>query len=53
MMDFTNHLQNRYLLSFAPRNPHVGLHRITVKLREPAGMSVSARGSYWVRGAAD
>ena len=33
MLDFTNHLHSRYLLSFQPRNPEPGLHRIVVRLR--------------------
>jgi hypothetical protein len=27
MNDFTNHLHSRYLLSFAPKSPHPGVHR--------------------------
>jgi VWFA-related protein len=49
MADFANHLQNRYLLSFEPKNPQPGLHRITVRLREPSNLSVLARSNYWVR----
>ena len=29
MNDFTNHLHSRYLLSFAPKEPHPGLHLLT------------------------
>lgn len=49
MNDFTNHLHSRYLLSFAPKNPHPGLHRIRVRLKD-AGNTVLARTSYWAEG---
>ncbi len=45
--DFTNHLQSRYLLSIAPRDPHPGLHQIRVRLRDTGGNTVLARTSYW------
>jgi len=48
MNDFTNHLRGRYLLSFTPRNPHPGLHRLGVKLAERNQSTVLARTSYWV-----
>jgi VWFA-related protein len=47
MLDFTNHLRSRYLLSFAPKDPHVGLHRIRVGLRKPGDATVLARTRYW------
>src|SRR5579864_835369 len=47
MNDFTNHLHSRYLLSFAPENPHSGLHQLQVKLRDPHVGTVLARTSYW------
>jgi VWFA-related protein len=49
MNDFTNHLHSRYLLSFAPKNPHAGLHQIRVRLRDK-GNTVLARRSYWAEG---
>jgi VWFA-related protein len=50
MTDFTNHLHSRYLLSFAPKNPHPGLHQIRVRLRVGADATVLARSSYWAEG---
>jgi len=47
---FTNHLHSRYLLSFAPKDPHPGLHQIRVRLRNADGDSVLARTSYWAEG---
>ena len=50
MIDFTNHLHSRYLLSFAPKSPHPGLHQIRVRLKGAPGASVLARTSYWAEG---
>ena len=47
MTDFTNHLHNRYLLSFAPKEPHPGLHKLRVRLRDSTNTVVLARSSYW------
>ena len=47
MNDFDNHLRSRYLLSFQPRNPHPGLHKIQVHLKDPSKRTVSARSAYW------
>jgi VWFA-related protein len=47
MLDFTNHLHSRYLLSFEPRNPRPGLHKIRVRLKDPGSTVVLARSSYW------
>jgi VWFA-related protein len=49
MNAFTNHLHNRYLLSFAPQNPHPGMHRLSVRLALPGTSMVVARTSYWVK----
>ncbi len=49
MTDFSNHLNNRYLLSFQPSKPHPGLHQLTVRLKEPGGATILARSSYWAR----
>ncbi|HTW30900.1 MAG TPA: VWA domain-containing protein [Candidatus Sulfotelmatobacter sp.] len=51
MNDFTNHLHSRYLLSFAPKSPHQGLHEIRVRLKDSGGDTVLARTSYWAEGA--
>lgn len=50
MLDFTNHLHSRYLLSFQPQDPHPGLHELRVRLRNPAKGEILARGSYWANG---
>lgn len=46
MIDFSNHLHSRYLLSIEPKNPRAGLHRLQVRLREPNGREVLARSRY-------
>jgi VWFA-related protein len=51
MIDFTNHVHNRYLLSIEPKNPHPGLHRLKVQLRDEHDGVVLARSSYWAAGA--
>jgi VWFA-related protein len=51
LVDFTNHLHSRYVLSFEPQKPHPGLHKIEVRLKQPeAGVSVLSRTSYWAMG---
>jgi len=50
MVDFTNHLHSRYLLSIEPRNPHEGLHQLRVRLRDAGDRVVLARSSYWAVG---
>jgi VWFA-related protein len=48
MNSFANHLHNRYLLSFEPKNPRPGLHQIRVRLKDPAeGQTVLFRSNYW------
>jgi VWFA-related protein len=51
MTDFTNHLHSRYLLSFAPKDPHPGLHKLLVRLRDGKDATVLARTSYWAEAA--
>lgn len=47
LIDFTNHLHSRYLLSFEPKDPQAGLHRIHLRLTEPGDRTFLARSSYW------
>jgi hypothetical protein len=47
MLSFANHLHSRYLLSFEPRDPHPGLHRIRVSLKQASNQTVLFRSSYW------
>lgn len=47
MNDFTNHLHSRYLLSFAPKEPHPGLHLLSVRVKDGKDAVVLSRTSYW------
>jgi VWFA-related protein len=50
MFDFTNHLHNRYVLSFQPKHPHPGLHQLSVRMRNGSNhWTVLARTSYWAQ----
>jgi len=53
LIDFANHLHNRYELSFEPKNPHPGLHQIRVRLRDAkSNDTLIYRTTYWVSPAA-
>ncbi|HEV2710411.1 MAG TPA: VWA domain-containing protein [Edaphobacter sp.] len=45
----TNHLRNRYILSFYPTSRKPGLHTITVRLAHHPELMVSARRNYWLQ----
>jgi hypothetical protein len=47
LVAISNHVPNRYVLSFYPQSPHPGLHALTLKLKEYPHLEVSARTSYW------
>ena len=47
----SNHIHNRYVLSFQPPSPHPGLHVLELKLPGYSGLSITARGSYWAESA--
>src|ERR1039458_648118 len=51
MIDFSNHLHSRYLLSIEPKSPHAGLHQLLVTVRNQGDRTVLARSSYWAAGA--
>jgi VWFA-related protein len=43
----SNHIPNRYVLSFQPQSPHPGLHVINLSLPNYTKLAVTARTSYW------
>jgi VWFA-related protein len=47
MVAFSNHLPNRYVLSFQPQAPHPGLHAIELRMKDHPEFVVTARSSYW------
>ena len=51
MNHFSNHLHSRYLLSFAPKDPHPGLHQLRVRLKDGKNGTVLARTTYWAEDA--
>ena len=44
---FANDLSNRYILSFQPTNPTVGLHSLQVTLPQHPELHATARTAYW------
>jgi hypothetical protein len=44
--ELSNHMPNRYMLSFVPQNPHAGLHALALTSNRQ-GVTVTARTSYW------
>jgi VWFA-related protein len=47
MMTLSNHVPNRYILSFHPQSPHPGLHALTLRLKNYPNLEIQARSSYW------
>jgi VWFA-related protein len=47
MMSLSNHIPNRYVLSFEPQSPHPGIHAISLRLKDYTDLVVTARSSYW------
>jgi len=47
LQTISNHIPNRYVLSFQPQSPHPGLHVIQLRLPNYEGLAVTARSSYW------
>ena len=45
--DISNHIPNRYILSFQPQSPHAGFHALTLRVPNYANLEVTARSSYW------
>ncbi|HEY4355048.1 MAG TPA: VWA domain-containing protein [Acidobacteriaceae bacterium] len=47
LLTISNHLPNRYVLSFAPHEPHPGIHALELRVPGLQGVQVTARASYW------
>ena len=47
LAEISNHVPNRYVLSFQPQSPHPGFHAIELRLRDHPGLRVTARSGYW------
>ena len=50
LITISNHVPNRYVLSFRPQSPHLGAHALNLTLKAYPQLSVEARSSYWVEG---
>ena len=50
LQTLTNHIPNRYVLSFHPVNPHPGVHAVSLYLKDRPNLKVAARSSYWAEG---
>jgi hypothetical protein len=48
LITISNHIPNRYVLSFTPQSPHPGLHAIKLQVKDYTKLQVTARRSYWV-----
>jgi VWFA-related protein len=47
LLTISNHVPNRYVLSFQPTSPHAGFHAVELKLKDHPGLHVTARSGYW------
>ncbi len=47
LITISNHIPNRYVLSFHPHSPHPGLHAIGLRLKDYPNLVLTARDSYW------
>jgi VWFA-related protein len=48
LVTVSNHLPNRYVLSFHPQSPHPGFHAVELRLKDYPALRLSARSGYWV-----
>ncbi|HMF64440.1 MAG TPA: VWA domain-containing protein [Edaphobacter sp.] len=44
----SNHIPNRYVLSFQPQAPHPGLHALDLRLKNYPNLQITARRTYWI-----
>jgi VWFA-related protein len=44
----SNHIPNRYMLSFHPQSPEPGIHALQLSLKDYPDLKVTARSSYWL-----
>lgn len=47
MLTVSNHVPNRYVLSFRPNAPHPGFHSLSVRLTDASKLDITARKGYW------
>ncbi len=44
----SNHIPNRYMLTFHPQSPEPGIHALELSLKDYSDLKVTARSSYWL-----
>jgi VWFA-related protein len=49
MLTVSNHVPNRYVLSFRPDAPHPGLHTLKLQLQDYPNLQITARRNYWAQ----
>jgi len=47
LVTISNHVPNRYVLSFQPQSPHPGFHSVQLKLKGHPNLRLTARSGYW------
>ena len=47
LLTISNHVPNRYVLSFQPQSPHSGFHAVELKLKDHPNLRITARSGYW------
>jgi VWFA-related protein len=47
LLTISNHVLNRYALSFQPQSPHPGFHAVELRIRDHPGLRLTARSGYW------
>lgn len=47
LLTISNHVPNRYVLSFQPQTPHAGFHAVELKLKGHPDLRITARSGYW------
>jgi len=48
LLAISNHLPNRYVMSFHPQSPQPGFHTLQLRLKNYDNLVVEARNGYWV-----
>jgi VWFA-related protein len=51
MLTVSNHVPNRYVLSFRPEAPHPGMHTLKLQLKDYPNLQITARRNYWAEDA--
>jgi VWFA-related protein len=51
MLTVSNHVPNRYVLSFRPEAPHPGMHTLKLQLKNYPNLEITARRNYWAQDA--